>query len=98
MGESGLLLLVLLGALAWFWQDTLRARELALGAARDLCGAQQLQLLDATVSLHRLQLQRSDRGGTELRRTFQFSYSDDGDSRRTGFIITAGNRVEQMGL
>jgi len=98
MGTSGLLLLVLLGLIVWFWQDTLRARELALRAAGEACRNQQLQLLDGTVTLHRLALQRSKQGRVTLQRTFQFNYSVEGDDRRTGFIITLGNLVEQVGL
>ena len=98
MGTSGLLLLVLLGLIVWFWQDTLRARELALRAAGEACRSQQLQLLDGTVTLHRLALQRSKQGRVTLQRTFQFNYSIEGDDRRTGFIITLGNLVEQVGL
>ena len=98
MATSGLLLLILLGLLVWFWQNTLRARELALRAARDTCQSQQLQLLDGTVTLHRLALRRSVGGRMTLQRTFQFTYSVAGDDRRTGFIITLGNLVEQVGL
>jgi hypothetical protein len=98
MGSSGLLLLILLGLIVWFWQNTLHARELALRAARDTCRSQQLQLLDGTVTLHRLALQRSKQGRVTLQRTFQFNYSIEGNDRRTGFIITLGNLVEQVGL
>ena len=98
MGTSGLLLLILLGLIVWFWQNTLQARELALRAARDACQSQQLQLLDGTVTLQRLALRRSNTGRVTLQRTFQFSYSAEGDDRQTGFIITLGNLVEQVGL
>jgi hypothetical protein len=98
MGTSGLLLLALLGLIVWFWQNTLQARELALRAARDTCRSQQLQLLDGTVTLHRLTLRRSNQGRVTLQRTFQFCYSAEGDDRHTGFIITLGNLVEQVGL
>jgi hypothetical protein len=98
MGTTGLLLLILLGALVWFWQNTLHDRELALLAARDACQHQQLQLLDATVTLQRIALRRARRGGITLQRTFQFSYSTEGHDRQTGFVITLGNHVEQVGL
>jgi hypothetical protein len=97
MSSSGLLLLVVLAALIWFWQNTLYLRELALRAAQDVCLHQQLQLLDATVILQRIVLRRSA-GRLLLQRTFQFSYSSDGDDRNTGFVIIAGNHVEQVGL
>lgn len=98
MGTSGLLLLILLGLIVWFWQNTLRARELALRAALDTCRNQQLQLLDGSVTLHRLALRRSYQGRMMLQRTFQFTYSAEGDDRQTGFVITLGNLVEQVGL
>lgn len=98
MGTTGLLLLILLGMLVWFWQNTLHDRELALLAARDICQHQQLQLLDATVTLQRIALRRSHRGGITLQRTFQFAYSAEGHDRQTGFVITLGNHVEQVGL
>jgi len=94
---SGLILLILLGILLWFWQDTLRVRELALLAAHDICTRQQLQLLDATVTLQRVLVRRTA-GHPVLQRTFQFTYSSDGNDRHTGFIITRGNHVEQVGL
>ncbi len=98
MGTGGLLLLILLGLIVWFWQNTLRARELALQAAREVCQRQQLQLLDGTVTLHRLALQRSNRGHIALQRTFQFAYSTAGDDRKTGFVITIGDLIDQVGL
>ncbi len=97
MSGSGLILLLLLAALIWFWQNTLYVRELALRAAQEICLRQQLQLLDATVTLQRVVLRRSV-GRLLLQRTFQFSYSSDGDDRKAGFVIVAGNHVEQVGL
>jgi hypothetical protein len=98
MSGAELFLLILLGLAMWFWKDTLRAREMALAASRELCNRQHFQLLDATVSMQRMELRRSPRGRVQLQRTFQFTYSDNGDSRRTGFVIVAGNHVEQVGL
>ena len=98
MGNSGLVLLLLLGLMVWFWQNTLRARESALRAARELCQHQQLQLLDATVTLQNLRLRRGEDGRLQLRRTFQFNYSDTGENRRIGFILMTGNRIDQVGL
>lgn len=98
MGTTGLLLLILLGLIVWFWQNTLQARELALQTARDTCLSQHLQLLDGSVTLQRLALRRSRQGGMTLQRTFQFAYSEDGQNRQTGFVITLGNHVEQVGL
>jgi len=97
-GSSGLVLLVLLGLLLWFWQNSLSAREAAIHAARDACNQQQLQLLDGSVALQRLRPERLTNGRLSLRRTFLFGYSEDGMERKTGFVIMAGNHIEQVGL
>ena len=98
MGASGLALLIALGLLIWFWQDTLAIRESAIRAARETCAHQNLQFLDATVVFHRFSLARTRDGRLALRRTFLFSYSEDGLQRNTGFILTLGNHIEQVGL
>ena len=98
MDASGLILLIALGLLLWFWANTLRVRELAIKTARETCARQHLQFLDATVVLHRLSLQRESSGKLTLQRTFLFAYSDNGEDRRTGFIVMLGNHVEQVGL
>lgn len=90
-------MLILLGMLLWFWQDTLHVRELALQAAHDICSSQQLQLLDATVTLQRVLVRRTA-SHPALQRTFLFTYSSNGNDRHSGFVITVGNHVEQVGL
>jgi len=97
-GSSGLVLLVLLGLLLWLWQNSLSAREVAIQAARDACQQQQLQLLDGSIVLQRLKPERLTNGRLSLRRTFLFSYSEDGLERKTGFVIMSGNHIEQVGL
>ncbi len=98
MSGSGLGLLILLGGLIWFWHDSLRVRERAMQAAREVCQRQQLQLLDASVNLQRVVWCRRPARSPCLRRTFQFAYSEDGLERHSGFVIIAGNHVEQVGL
>lgn len=91
-------MLILLGLLVWLWQNSMLAREIAARAARDACQRQQLQLLDGSVALRNLKPERLANGRLSLRRTFLFSYSEDGMERRTGFVILSGNHVEQVGL
>ena len=93
-----LFLLIVIGAVLWFWQQSLRAREIAARAAHDLCQRQGLQLLDSTVALNGLRLQRSGDGWLRLQRTYQFEYSRDGDRRERGFILMLGLRLETVGL
>jgi len=98
LGTTGLILLILLGLTVWFWQNTLTVRELAIATAREICARQNFQFLDSTVALHRLRVVRAPSGRLSLKRTFLFAYSNDGIERHTGFIIMAGNHVEQAGL
>ena len=92
------MLLLMLGLIVWFWTNTLRVRELAIETAREACRYQNLQFLDATVVMHKLAVRRSTNGQLVLQRTFLFAYSEHGDDRRTGFVITSGNHVDQVGL
>lgn len=93
-----LLLLFGIALLLWFWQQSLRARELAIHAAQELCKRQNLQLLDGTVALNGLRLQRALAGHIALQRTYQFEYSRDGDERQRGFVLLLGLRLETVGL
>jgi hypothetical protein len=93
-----LILLVGIALLLWFWQESLRARELAIRAAQELCNRQNLQLLDATVMLSGLRLRRATAGHIALQRTYQFEYSRDGDVRQRGFVLLLGLRLETAGL
>lgn len=93
-----MLLLIGIALLLWFWQQSLRAREAAIRAAGELCQRQNLQLLDGTVALSGLRLQRTPAGHIALLRTYQFEYSRDGDERRRGFVLLLGLRLETAGL
>jgi hypothetical protein len=95
----GLLLLVLaMAGFALFWHDTLGARDRANVAARETCEAIGAALLDGTVSFHRLRIVRGDAGRPALERTYLFDYSNDGITRRQGFVVVSGRRVESVGL
>lgn len=85
--------LALLGALVWFWLDSLRARDAAVVAARRACESESLQFLDDTVSLAGLKLERDDDDVLRFRRVYNFEYSDTGDNRRRGSVVMLGRRV-----
>lgn len=84
--------------LAWFWQDSLAARERANAAALDACERLNLQLLDGTVAFARLQLTRGTRGHLGFRRTYVFDYTANSIERRQGFVILTRERVESVGF
>ena len=90
-------LAVLVGA-AWFWLDSLRARERAVAAGRAACARYGLQFLDETVAFVRLRPARDEDGRLRLRRTYAFEFSDTGDNRRQGMIVTLGGEVARVRL
>jgi hypothetical protein len=95
----GLFALMCLGALlAWFWQDSLAARERANTAASDACERLNLQLLDGTVAFTRLQFTRGANGHLGFRRTYVFDYTANSIERRQGFVILTRERVESVGF
>jgi hypothetical protein len=90
--------LALLGALGWFWIDSLRARDVAVAAARRACESESLQFLDDTVSFSGIRPERDDDGVLRLRRVYDFEFSDTGDNRRRGGVVMLGRRVILLNL
>ena len=91
---TGLLLLLLI---AWFWLDSLRAREIATGICRAACQRREVQFLDQTVALKRLGI-RWLTNGLRLRRIYYFDYSEEGEGRHTGHIIMVGTDLEEFSM
>lgn len=96
LGWGSLIVLCLAGAMAWFWQDSLAARESANAAAMDACTRLGLQFLDGTVAFARLGLTREG-GRLKLRRTYVFDYTANSIERRQGFVLLTGAWVESVG-
>jgi hypothetical protein len=90
-----LTLIFLLCLLGWFWLDSLRAREIALGICKAACERRDLQLLDQAVALRRLGLSwRSE--GLRLRRVYRFDFSEEGVGRRNGYLVLRGLSLEDL--
>ncbi|MBX9812770.1 MAG: DUF3301 domain-containing protein [Burkholderiales bacterium] len=89
---------IFLMSLAWFWFDSLRARESAVSAARLACDADGVQLLDDTVALSAFGLRRSERGWLTLRRIYRFEFSDTGNNRLDGSVTLLGASVQALYL
>lgn len=85
--------LALLASAAWLWLDSLKAREVAVRAARAACMAEGLLLLDDTVAIANLKPARDDDGHVKLQRAYNFEYSDTGNNRLTGSVVLMGHRV-----
>ena len=95
---TGIILLALFAALAWFWFDSLRARELALRTGARAYADINVQFLDQSVSVDWLRLGRDARGQLQLRRVFSFDFSDNGADRRRGKIVILGQYVQSVTL
>lgn len=90
--------LLVAAGLAWFWHDSMRARERAVRLGRDTCQRQNLQFLDDTVALDSISVVRRAGGSLVLRRTYRFEFSDTGNNRLKGAITLAGIRLELITL
>jgi hypothetical protein len=92
------LALVLVIGAGWFWFDSLRAREAAVGMARDACAADGVLLLDDTVALMKLRLARDERGAVALMRVYRFEFTDTGNNRLEGSVALLGATVQTLYL
>lgn len=94
---SALALIILGAAVAWFWQDSLAARERANAAAIEACERLSLQFLDGTVAFARIAVTRGAGGRLTLRRTYVFDYTANSIERLQGFVVMTARRVETVG-
>ena len=85
----------ILAALA-LWAASLRAREHALGATQRACRDLGVALLDETVELTGLGLQRSADGRLRLQRRYTFEFTPDGRQRHRGWAVLVGTRAESL--
>ena len=93
MPFAEILSVLALGGAAWLWLDSIKAREVAVTAARSACTADGLLLLDDTVAITNLKLRRDDDGQVRLQRAYDFEYSDTGNNRLRGSIVLLGHRT-----
>jgi hypothetical protein len=94
-GTVALLFLAVL--IVWFWQDSLRVRHIANGAAMDACAQLGLQFLDGTVAFSKLNVTR-EMGRLRLRRIYVFDYTAHSIGRLQGFVVLRGAVVETVGF
>ena len=85
--------IALLAAIAWLWLDSLKVREAAVRAAKEICRAEGLLFLDDTVSIAGLRLARDGGGQVRIQRAYDFEYSDTGDNRRKGSVVMLGHQL-----
>ena len=88
-------LIFLLVATIWFWLDSARAREIAVGICKAGSERYGLQFLDDSVVLHKISL-RWPNEGLRLRRKFRFDFSREGIERHSGYITLVGIKLENI--
>jgi hypothetical protein len=98
MPVAEILSLLLFATTVWLWLDSLKAREVAVRAARAACVAEGLLLLDDTVAIANLKLKRDDDGHVKLQRAYDFEYSDTGNNRLKGSVVLLGHRVTLLNV
>ena len=86
-----LVAVLVLGGVVWAWRANLRAREAATHAGRRLCAANDVQFLDETVALARMNLAWN--GRVALVRSYRFDYSTDGADRAGGLVVVQGRYI-----
>src|SRR4051812_37927632 len=88
--------ILFIGLGAFFWLDSLRARERAVRAGRAACERYSLQFLDDTVSFTRVRLGRNAEGELRIARTYSFEFSDPENTRPPGAIFMRGSDVDDL--
>jgi hypothetical protein len=90
--ENILLITILL--LAWYWLDSLSARDQAITKGHDLTQRTQLQLLDESVACVRLRLGRNVKGHVQIQRTYEFDVSANGGDRMHCHLVLLGRDLQ----
>jgi len=91
------LFLLAIALALWLWMDALSARERAIAFGRGLCRDAGVQLLDQTVSMTRVRIQRVD-GLPTLVRRYTFEISLDGSDRHRGHLELRGHQLGAWSL
>jgi hypothetical protein len=89
-------LLIIAITAAWFWLDSLNARDIAVAAGRQAAEKYGLQLLDETVAISKLWLARNHYGRLKIQRSYTFEVSDTGTDRLSCSLILLGSRIESL--
>jgi hypothetical protein len=88
-----LLGLILLGLFLSHWWRSRDAKAFALVYAAQRCQQLDLQLLDQSIVLHKIRLQRAESGWLQWRREYGFEFSSTGHERYAGTLCMAGNHL-----
>lgn len=93
-----LIFFALLVGLLTFWWTSAQSRETAIALSRAACKRCSVQLLDETVTLSKLKLQRNEQGQMNIARWYTFEFSTSGNNRRSGLVGLLGGKLTTMHL
>jgi len=96
MDLTSLLIMLLFAALAWYWNDSMRALEAARKAGRKVCNDLDVQFLDDAVARTKLEVARTQSGRRVIRRTYRFEFTETGNTRLEGELILLGHKLESV--
>ncbi len=93
---TSIFILLFLALIAWFWMNTIRAKEIAMQASAIACQQIQAQFLDQTASLKKIHLIRNQAGRLGFERTYSFDFSRDRENRSKGLVVIKGHIVQKV--
>jgi hypothetical protein len=96
--SEDLILLFILGVIAWLWWDGRGVSERATTAARSYCVNAGVNFLNDTVSWQRYRLRRNRAGRVQIQRTYFFEFASDMQQRYRGEIVMLGQQVQSISL
>lgn len=91
-----ILSIAIIGLLAWFWLNSMQAKDTAIATGRQIAERYGLQLLDETVEIKQLRVARDARGQLRFLRTYSFEVSDTGANRLSCTLSLLGARLEHL--
>ncbi len=91
-----LLWLVIAGLLFYYWWYSGKFKGRALALALDHCRQLNLQLLDHSMVIRGIWLERNTGANPALRRTYQFEFTSTGEQRYQGQIILVGTKLKSI--
>lgn len=91
-------LIVVLVLCGIYWSHAMRAREIALLAAKMHCQKMNLFLLDEYVALNGQWIKRDNLGRVKAWRSYQFEFSSTGNERYNGKVIMLSDKVISIQL
>lgn len=93
---TSIIILLFLATLAWFWMNSIRAKEIAMQASANACRQIQAQFLDQTASLKKIRIIRNKNGRLGFQRTYGFDFSRDREHRLKGLVQINGLLVSSV--